>query len=374
MINRSRVNTIPRKKNFDIFKCLYFIFNLCLIFPFPTYRRNSLRSTLFTYVIFCIGILVCLVHLITSLSYIFSYNAPPGSIANLFGVSVAIWHRLVLSWKLDALEKLTEEFTTFVCFSNVQKNPKRGMFFICVIFTAVSNVFLIVLSIFANYKEKSAFASILHTDFDNRVIFNITLFSCFISLVIFIIMPVHIFAIFYSHICSHLSDLLDNFKIFFVENRINDYAILINSLNIIEDKITLVNEKLDIFVFKAVLFNSGNMYYAVTMLLHPNTYENYLHMGIVCTLCQCSIINFIYMMISAIRVNDRSVEVMKLAKKISYDQNSDVIAQIRFQFEIQKESDMKVWGIGTIKRSFILGMFGTIFTYCMLVDGISSKK
>lgn len=134
-----------------------------------------------------------------------------------------------------------------------------------------------------------------------------------------------------------------------------------------------MNENLDIFVFKAVLFNSGNVYYAVTMLLHPNTYVNYLQMGVICTLCLCSIINFIYMMISAIRVNDRLAEIMKMAKKISYDNISEAISQIRFQFEIQKESDMKVWAMGTIKRSFILGMFGTIFTYCTIIDGISVK-
>lgn len=86
-------------------------------------------------------------------------------------------------------------------------------------------------------------------------------------------------------------------------------------MNIIEDKISSVNENLDIFVFKAIRFISGNVYYGVTMLLHPNSYENYLQMCIISTLCLCSIINFIYMMISAIRVNDRLAEVMKMAKK-----------------------------------------------------------
>lgn len=304
-----------RRKNFDVFKYLYFIFNLSLIFPFRKYKINSLRSTLSTYVIFCLGIVISLVHLIASLSYIVSYNATPSSIANFFGVSTAIWHRVALIWKLDTLEKLTEELTEYVSFSDVQKKRRKQIFFIFMIFTTLSNVFLIITSICANYKDKSAFTTILHKDFGDTFIFNIALFSFFASLVIFIIAPMHIFAMFYSQVCSYLSDQIDNLKKFFAKDRINDYTIIINSLNIMEDKISLMNENLNIFVFKAVLFNSGNVYYAVTMLLHPNSYENYLQMCIISTLCQCSIINFIYMMISAIRVNDRLAEVMKMAKK-----------------------------------------------------------
>lgn len=183
-------------------------------------------------------------------------------------------------------------------------------------------------------------------------------------------MPVHIFAIFYSLICCYLVDLFDNLKNVLENNRNVDYATLINSLHIIEEKVTLVNELFDIFVFKAVIFNVGSVYLAITVLLHLDTYENYLQVINTITVCLFNIFNLMFMLILGIRVNDRSAQVMKIAKKLPYDNSSDVVTRLQFQFEIQKGSYMKAWGLGTIKRSFILKMFGTIFTYCILIDGI----
>lgn len=77
-----------------------------------------------------------------------------------------------------------------------------------------------------------------------------------------------------------------------------------------------------------------------------------------------------FMMISGIRVNDKLAQIMMIFKKLPYVGSSDVISQLRFQFEIQRGSYVKAWGTGTIKRSFILKMFGTLFTYCLLIDGI----
>lgn len=57
--------------------------------------------------------------------------------------------------------------------------------------------------------------------------------------------------------------------------------------------------------------------------------------------------------------------------RLSYtDKNSS--AQMRFEFYLGRKMSMKIWGLGSITRSFILAATGTIFTYCVLVYGLTS--
>lgn len=369
MANENKDNNIPSKKKIDIFKCIYFIFNLCLIFSFPTCKRKPGRNRLLKCLVSCIGILISIMHFILTVLHIISSHAQPASIAIMFGMLAAVWHRVALSWKLDSLKKLSDKLTKLVFFPIMKKKRRTLNFLICVIFTVLSNISFSILVTCTNF-QGSSFSSAVNINFDNSIFHTIKSFLFFTSTYIFIIMPVHIFAILYSLICCYLLDLFDNLKNIFEDNRNVDYAKLIFSLHIIEEKVTLVNELLDIFVFKVILFNVGSVYFAITILLHLDTYENYLQVINSTTLCFFSIFNFMFMMISGIRVNDRSAQVMKIARKLPHASSSDIVTQLRFQFEIQKGSYLKAWGTGTIKRSFILKMFGTIFTYCLLIDGI----
>lgn len=368
MSNENKDTNTSRKKNNDIFKHIYFAFNLCFIFPFSTSKRKSLRKRLLKYLFFCLGIIISIMYFIIIILHI-SSDGQPISISIVFGMLTGLWHRIALSWKLDSLKKLSNKFTKLDFFPSMQKKRRTRHFLIFVIFTALSNISFSILDTIWNF-DKFSYSSAVNINLDNNIFYKIRIIFFFILSYIFIIMPVHIFAIFYSLICCYLVDLFENLRNTFEDNRNVDYARVINSLHIIEEKVTLVNDLLDIFVFKAILYNVGSVYTFVTMLLHLDTLENNLYIITATAFALFNIFNFMFMMISGIRVNDQSALITRIAKKLPYVGSSDVVTQLRFQFEIQNRSYVKAWGTGTIKRSFILKMFGTLFTYCLLIDGI----
>lgn len=69
------------------------------------------------------------------------YDVEPSTMANLLTVFVAVWHKIGLSWKLDSLKKLSDEFTKFAFCPYIQKRHRIRFFLICVIFTVLSNSF-----------------------------------------------------------------------------------------------------------------------------------------------------------------------------------------------------------------------------------------
>lgn len=234
MINEK--NDTSRRKN--LFKYIYFIFNLCFILPTPICKG---KNGLFKYLLFCTGILISIVHLILCILVMVSSDVQPASIADLFTVLVAVWLRVGLSWKLNSLKKLSDEISKFVFCPNIKKRYKTRIFLIGVIFTALSNIFLFALDIFTNFNEFT-FLIFANTGSGNEILDAITVFFFFISSYIFCFLPVHILSIFYSLICCYLVDLFDNLKQLLVDDRNVDYDTIINSLHIIEEKVTLVNE------------------------------------------------------------------------------------------------------------------------------------
>lgn len=361
-----------RKTN--ILKYIFFLFNCSMIFSVPVFKKNSKKRIICKLILFSFEIFINLAYICIGICQIIILHSKPRSVANSFMNFVTVMFRFVLSWKLKTLEKYSRKLTASQCIFCKDNKRKIWLYLLWIIYVVLSGIIQSIISFYANAVYNSAFSDFFFRSFDSETYLYASVSAYTISLWLFNIMPMHIFAIYYSFICCHLKNLLGNLIKTLQKVRIVDYPTLYKLTLDTEKIFYLENSNLDILVFIIVLLNGACTYHVITLIMYPKTYESYLHITTFFLLCSSTFICFFLMIASAVKVNDYSAEVSREIKKLPLNKNSNVTPQLQYFCMLQRDMDMKIWGIGSIKRSFIIAAFGTIFTYCILVDGIWASK
>ena len=359
----------------NILKYIFLLFHCDLVFAIPKFKKSSKNKIISLLIFFFAGIFVSLMHISITVTEFVSISMQSRTIGNFFMNFVTAVFRLVLCWKLKSLENLCNKLTSSFYISNMNKKSKIYFYLSWMIYIVVSDALLTILSLFASIKYATKFSELLLKDSENTIFFYAFVLVYVVSFILFSIMPMHVFMIYYSFICSQLKDVLDSFIKTLRNVSVVDYSTLYKQTIAIEKIFCLANKNLDFLVFISVLFNSANMYYIITVLLHRKLYPSYLHITTIYLLCSSTFISFLIMITSAVEVNDQSAEISALVKELPVNNNSKTRYEMRFYFcMLERDMNLKIWGVGPIKKSFIIGAFGTIFTYCILVNGIWESK
>ena len=358
-------------RRIGILKYIFILFNCCMIFSVQNFKNVSKKKAICTSILFTIEIFISLVSIFIGIWQINLLREQPRSIANSLMNFVTAVFRIVLSWKMKSLEIISNELRISQCISSRQKKSKTYFYLLWIIYVVVSAILNVILNMFANIEYKSAFSNLFFRSHGGKTYFYTSISAYSVSQCLFNIMPMHIFPIYYSLICCQIKHALNNFLKILKKVCNVDYAMLYKQTMDLENVFYLANSNLDFLVFIIVLLNGANMYHAITLILYPQTYESSFHRALFYLICSTTFMCFFLMMAAAVKVNDCSAEISREVKKLPINYNRNVTPQLRFYFCMhEREMEMKIWGVGSIKRNFILAVSGTIFTYCILVDGI----
>lgn len=358
----------------NILKYIFFLFNCSMIFSVPMFKKNSRKKNICMSILFSFEVLINLAYICIGISQIIILHSKPRSIANSFMNFVTVVFRFVLSKKLMTLENYSQKLTISQRIFCEDNKWKMCLYLMWIIYVVLSNIIQTIISIYANVIYKSAFSDFFFRFFESEIYLYTSASFYTISLCLFNLMPMHIFAIYYSFTCCQLKNLLSNLIKILQKVHVVDYSTVYKLTHDTEKIFYLANSNLGFIVFIIVLLNGASTYHVITLIIYPQTYESYLHITSFSLLCFSTFICFFLMIASAVKVNDYSAEVSREITKMPLKKNSNVTPQFHYFCMLQRDMDMKIWGIGTIKRSFIIAAFGTIFTYCILVDGIWASK
>ncbi|KAG8188119.1 hypothetical protein JTE90_029047 [Oedothorax gibbosus] len=107
----------------------------------------------------------------------------------------------------------------------------------------------------------------------------------------------------------------------------------------------------------------------ISDVLHPYSHSGPTVFYLVASKFLNSLLSFITMTVSASSVAEASKEVAATAAKkaLDYPKTSSIEFQ-KFLLCTQGEINLTVWKIASIRRNFIVGCMGALFTYAMLVE------
>ncbi|GFT40308.1 hypothetical protein NPIL_138901 [Nephila pilipes] len=83
---------------------------------------------------------------------------------------------------------------------------------------------------------------------------------------------------------------------------------------------------------------------------------------------------FIVMTASAASVSEASAEVASSALTLPEEKGSSNWNQHRFITLVEKEITFTVWKLAPIRRNFIFGISGILFTYSLMIHSLSPVK
>lgn len=360
-------------KRGNLFACVFFLFNLSLILPVPKLKSKLGVKCLFLVCNFCFEIFIIIFHSEKSYMFLTKEKFMPMSIANAFMTFICIVHRIILRWRLHKLKQICNQITDLCEFLNLKISTKIYFFkLLWIVQIVITAIILIVLSFAVNLE----LLELLDFSRGSKNNSYHDILSCIFgfTFITFHSMPVFIFSVYYSLVCCHIEMIATRFRKSFESCSATDYHRLYKNLQFLHENVNSFNHSLEFIVFCHVLFNSCAMYFAITYIIHTETYGNITNNTSILLLCCHSFACFLYMIRSAIAVNDTFQDISTRAKRLPVDTKNNFIIQMRFHSDVEKEISMKIWGFGSIKRSFILASFGTIFTYCVLVDSITNMK
>ncbi|KAF8785716.1 hypothetical protein HNY73_011228 [Argiope bruennichi] len=130
-----------------------------------------------------------------------------------------------------------------------------------------------------------------------------------------------------------------------------------------------------LLMFLSSLYFACNTYFGISLLIHYAAYihfVNILPIVSACLLFSVGSFSFILMAGTGSLINEASSGICdKVNDVINSEQNPTPIQQ-RLLYATEKEMTMTVWKMTSIKRGFIFATEGTILTYSILLDNLTS--
>ncbi|GFQ80643.1 uncharacterized protein TNCT_176881 [Trichonephila clavata] len=195
-----------------------------------------------------------------------------------------------------------------------------------------------------------------------------------ISLFEFLMLPLSAFSIYYTFLCLNLRSIIKQFQ--------ESLGVLLKfkpeyTLKLylsIKELVENVDSDLSLLMFTTSLYNASTMYFGVTVWLHSDEYDMLSSLSSIWILLTLSYTAFICMGISGSLVHETASDLYTEAEKRLSNGNRPPEALRQFLKVAEKGLYLTVWRIVPIKRSFILGTIGTIFTYCILLETVQSMS
>ncbi|GFV38869.1 uncharacterized protein TNCV_2814851 [Trichonephila clavipes] len=170
--------------------------------------------------------------------------------------------------------------------------------------------------------------------------------------------------------CYYLQCMIRSFKKVLESESFSHLDHLLQAYKIIRNLVDDVDKELSFLMFSSTLFNACIMYFSVVSLLRSNELTiNAQHISIGCMFVACYV-SFIAMSWMGSLVYETNAKVLEKLKDFTCNKTNLVRPQARILFIDASHVTLTIWNIVPIRRSFIFCTFGTIFTYCLLINSL----
>ncbi|GFT40311.1 uncharacterized protein NPIL_138931 [Nephila pilipes] len=188
---------------------------------------------------------------------------------------------------------------------------------------------------------------------------------------IVISMPMLSFSFFYIAVCSDVRSIIKYFKNFMLNKTIPKYKELFYNYYAIKSAADKIDNTVGFLVFTTVIHNSCVMFFSVDGMVGSNMVQGY---AIDYYWYLSNFVLFIVMTASAASVSEASAEVASSALILPEEKGSSNWNQHRFITLVEKEITFTVWKLAPIRRNFIFGISGILFTYSLMIHSLSPVK
>ncbi|GFY42320.1 hypothetical protein TNIN_233531 [Trichonephila inaurata madagascariensis] len=167
---------------------------------------------------------------------------------------------------------------------------------------------------------------------------------------------------------NNLRRIILNFSAELSSEQVQNYETLRKSFCAIRSVVELADKEIGIFVFLTIIYDFCVMLFAVYVFLLPlglgDLYERriiYFHAFIALGV-------LILMTWTASKVAEASNDVSSAAWNMPEGKENLISSQQRLITYLEKETNLTFWGITPMKRGFIFGVIGAIFTYVLMIS------
>ncbi|GFS38622.1 uncharacterized protein TNIN_269391 [Trichonephila inaurata madagascariensis] len=198
---------------------------------------------------------------------------------------------------------------------------------------------------------------------------SVAFFYC-LTLIIYFMLPLNTFAVYYTVTCHRMRCVLNTFKNGLEPMPHSEFDHVLRMYKAIQNLIAEMDGGMSFLMFTSTIFNAIPMYFGITKLLRPRDFAMDSETLSVWSLFIASYGAFIAMAASGSSVYETNVKSMDQLKGIVNNRSDLTPSPNDVSFLDTKVESLTVWNIVPVNRSFIFSILGTIFTYCILLDGM----
>lgn len=190
--------------------------------------------------------------------------------------------------------------------------------------------------------------------------------------IIYFTMPIFVFTVFYVIMCFELRAAILNVSNSITLNLDSAHDEARKTYNSIRSIAEFIDQELSFLVFCITVLFSSYMYDFVVLALHAKTFLISTKLTFTTCLFLNSLSSFLAMAVSASLLGEASLQVGSMVRKAQQASKNQTLAIQKFLLSTEKEINLTVWKIVPIRRNFIIGTIGALFTYVVLFDNLNA--
>ncbi|GFR09551.1 uncharacterized protein TNCT_559961 [Trichonephila clavata] len=175
-------------------------------------------------------------------------------------------------------------------------------------------------------------------------------------------------------ICYKLKYMIENFSEILSKEEVPDYEKLLHIFLGIKSTVERIDNEMGVFVFLITVYNFCVMMFSLYVIVDPNAFHDMYERIAVTFLALTAFGIFALMTLSASRVAETAAEVSSKVWKMPENRGRSFFSQQRFTSFVEKDITLTLWGITQIRRNFIFGMLGLIFTYTLMIHSLNQNE
>lgn len=354
-----------------LFQVTFLLFHICMLFQI---LRSKRATSVLSNLVSLLGLVLAIHMLLASFGFAIKQNCKPLSIALTCLCMVSLLQRLVMASRLRSLKKIYQKLLRSSTSQRTGERRTNRKVAIWLSIIAVESVILPADLMRRALTHDASIPACGGVFYEDEKWEKIEKLSVSFFIIPIVISPFHLYSVFFFLVCTELQYILLDLKHRIRDGGSKSICLLGESLFLTSRKVQTVDHKLRFLTFTSVIFTSVFVYFFVSISLYTNSFGDEMQTRSICILCVVAFMNLLAMVWPAVTLNDASLDIAVVARALPSGNSYDTVAQIRFFLDVRKEISMTIWGIGPITRSVILGLCGTILTYCILVDGIYLRK
>lgn len=348
-----------------MYKYIFLLFHVSLIFPtFISSQGRKKHSTTLRnfYIVFNVFITV---YFVSSMSYsVTEISSPMLLVANIAMTCMVASYRWIICVKLYYLKRFVKLFD----YSTGTKQSSVDLWIY--IWLVLNFILKILVFIFHALTLTNYTDSLLFFGFELVGSYNTLYYSSYsLYMMVFFLMPINTFALFYTVTCYEMQCKIRMFLNYMPTKISTSYSNLLNSYNKLASDVKYIDNQTSFLVFCNTLFNSMIMYVMLDSILHADTRGTY-YIALIRILFFNTFLSFLAMTVSASLVSEVAADIAYRSRSLTATTVDSALCLQRFVHCTEKGLGLTVWKIAPIRRNFIIGVLGVIFTYTILLDSL----